>query len=228
MAATNMILLGPPGAGKGTQAEQLVADYGLIHVSTGDMLRGAVAAGTELGQQAQAFMNRGELVPDELVIGIVRERLDGDDIREQGVLLDGFPRTVAQAEALGEAIKGLALTPPVVVNLTVPSDVLLRRLTGRRMCRQCGAIYHIERDQVETGQRCLVEGCGGEIYQRADDQIEAISERLAVYERQTSPLIEYYQALGQLLDINGDGTPQVVGERVEQALQAAGIGKKSC
>lgn len=225
MAATNMILLGPPGAGKGTQAERLVADYGLIHISTGDMLRGAVAGGSELGLQAQAYMNRGELVPDELVIGIVRERLDAADIRAQGVLLDGFPRTVAQAEALSEAIIGLALSPPVVVNLTVPSAALLRRLTGRRMCRQCGSIFHIDRDEVEVGTPCPVTGCGGEIYQRGDDQPEPIGERLAVYLRQTAPLIEYYTAKGQLIDIDGDAPPPVVAERVEQALSAAGIEK---
>jgi adenylate kinase len=223
MAQTNFILLGPPGAGKGTQAEQVVREYCVVHVSTGDMLRAAVAGGTELGLKAKAHMDAGELVPDALVIGIVQERLKADDIQTNGVLLDGFPRTIPQAEALGAAFKELAMAPPVVVNLIVPDDVLLRRLTGRRMCRACGAIYHIDRDRLDAGDKCP--SCGGEIYQRDDDRVEAISERLAVYHRQTSPLIDYYEQKGSLIPIDGSGTPPEVAAKVEQALAARGIGK---
>ncbi len=225
MAQTNIIILGPPGAGKGTQAEQTAKNYGAIHISTGDMLRAAVAGGTELGIKAKQYMDAGELVPDELVIGIVRERLDQDDIRENGVLLDGFPRTVAQAEALDNAIAELGMNPPVVVNLAVDDEVLLRRLTGRRMCRGCGAIYHVDRDGVDVGQKC--KECGGEIYQRSDDSIEPIRERLEVYKRQTAPLIDYYSARGSLKDIDGDGPVTEVNTRVEAALAAAGLEKSA-
>lgn len=223
MAQTNFILLGPPGAGKGTQAGQLVRDYAVIHISTGDMLRAAVANGTALGLKAKQFMDAGELVPDELIIGVVSERLDAADIREHGVLLDGFPRTVPQAEALDQAINKLALVPPIVVNLIVPDDVLLSRLTGRRMCRGCGAIYHIDRDKIDSGEKCPK--CGGEIYQRDDDRVEAISERLAVYHRQTTPLIAYYQAKNALVEIDGNSTPPEVGQRVDIALAARGVKK---
>lgn len=223
MAQTNFILLGPPGAGKGTQAEQLVSDYCVVHVSTGDMLRAAVAGRTELGLKAKAFMDAGELVTDELVIGIVQERLAAEDIQANGVLLDGFPRTLPQAEALGKAMESLAMNPPVVVNLVVPDDVLLRRLTGRRMCRGCGAIFHIDRDGLDVGDKCPQ--CGGEIYQRADDQVEAISERLSVYHRQTKPLVQYYTETGNLVTIDGSATPPEVAQRVDEALQARGVRK---
>lgn len=218
--ACNYILLGPPGAGKGTQAEQIAREYGAVHISTGDMLRAAVAAQTELGVQARRYMDAGELVPDELVIGIVRERLDKEDIRAQGALLDGFPRTLAQAEALDEAMRELALSEPVVINLVVPDEVLLRRLTGRRMCRGCGAIYHIDREGLDVGDKCPA--CGGEIYQRSDDDPTAIAERLEAYHRQTAPLIEYYAAKGWLLPIDGTGTPAEVGAALSEALSTLG------
>jgi len=224
MAQVNMILLGPPGAGKGTQAEQLVSDYQPVHVSTGDMLRAAVKDGTELGLKAKQFMDAGELVPDALVIGIVKERLAQADIQAQGVLLDGFPRTIPQAEALGEAMGDLKMVPPVVINLAVDDAVLVRRLSGRRMCRGCGAIYNVDRDGIDVGGKCPT--CEGEIYQRDDDQAVAIQERLNVYHRQTSPLIEYYEAQGNLLAIDGSGSPAEVGARVDAALAARRIGER--
>jgi adenylate kinase len=225
MAQTNLILLGPPGAGKGTQAEELVADYGVVHVSTGDMLRAAAAAGTELGLQAKQYMDAGDLVPDAVVIGIVRERLTGADIQAQGVLLDGFPRTIAQAEALGEALSSLSMTPPVVIDLAVPDDVLVRRLSGRRMCKTCGGIFHVDREGVEAGDPCPTEGCDGVICQRDDDQPTAIQERLAVYHKLTAPLIEYYEKRGCLLMTDGSGTPAQVAGAVDEALAARGIRK---
>lgn len=227
MGQINLILLGPPGAGKGTQAERLVADYGVVHVSTGDMLRAAVQAGTELGRQAQRYMEAGELVPDELVIGIVRERLAAPDIQTHGVLLDGFPRTIAQAEALGRTMAELNMTPPLVIVLAVPDEILVRRLSGRRMCNKCGAIYHIEREAVEVGDPCPAPGCAGVIYQREDDRPEAIKERLAVYIRQTKPLIDYYERQGNLLSIDGRGTPEEVAQRVGEILAARGLRKWS-
>jgi len=225
MSPTNLILLGPPGAGKGTQAEQLVQDYGAVHVSTGDMLRAAVASGTELGLKAKQFMDAGDLVPDELVIGIVRERLGGADIQERGVLLDGFPRTMAQAEALGAAIAGLGLTPPVVINLSVPDEVLMRRLSGRRMCRTCGGIFHVDREGVDVGDPCPTKGCAGVISQRDDDRPEAIQERLTVYHKQTVALIDYYDKQGCLLTIDGNAAPAEVAGRVDESLATRGIRK---
>lgn len=218
--ARNFILLGPPGAGKGTQADQIVGDYGAIHVSTGDMLRAAVANQTELGIKAKQFMDAGELVTDELVIGIVRERLDAADIRAEGVLLDGFPRTLPQAEALAVAMDELGLSAPTVINLVVPDEVLMRRLTGRRMCRGCGAIYHIDREKLDVGDKCPA--CGGEIYQRSDDAPGPIGERLEVYKKQTAPLIEYYSAKGWLVAVDGVGTPAEVQERLRAALDKQG------
>ena len=221
--AKNMILLGPPGAGKGTQAEFLVSRYGVPHISTGDMLRAAVSKRTALGLKAQEYMNAGKLVPDELVIGIVRERLAEPDCAE-GFLLDGFPRTIPQAEALDAALADMGLDAPVVLNMEVPDEELIRRLSGRRMCDKCGAIFHISRDAVEVGGPCPVEGCDGKIYQRSDDQPEAIAQRLKVYKEQTQPLIDYYDRKGQLLRVDATGSVEEVNARVQAVLKDRGIG----
>jgi len=209
-------LLGAPGAGKGTQAERLVERYGVVHVSTGDMLRAAVAAGTQLGRLAKQYMDAGELVPDEVVIGIVRERLAQADIQERGVLLDGFPRTLAQAEALAEVLSATGLPAPTVVNLKVGEDELVERLSTRRICRACGAIYNLRYDHLDVGDACPK--CGGEIYMRDDDKPEAIRERLRVYHAQTAPLIEYYRARGQLMEVEAGGRPEEVGDVVVAAV----------
>lgn len=209
-------MLGAPGAGKGTQAERLVERYGVVHVSTGDMLRAAVAAGTQLGRLAKQYMDAGELVPDEVVIGIVRERLAQADIQERGVLLDGFPRTLAQAEALAEVLSATGLPAPTVVNLKVGEDELVERLSTRRICRACGAIYNLRYDHLDVGDACPK--CGGEIYMRDDDKPEAIRERLRVYHAQTAPLIEYYRARGQLMEVEAGGRPEEVGDVVAAAV----------
>jgi len=209
-------LLGPPGAGKGTQAEGLVERYGVVHVSTGDMLRAAVAQSTELGLQAKKYMDAGDLVPDELVIGIVRERLAEDDIQSGGVLLDGFPRTLPQAEALAKVLDELEMQTPLVINLEVDDEEVVRRLSTRRMCRQCGAIYNLDRDGLDVGDKCPK--CGGEIYQRDDDKPEAIRERLRVYYEQTAPLIDYYKQRGMLLAVRSEGTVEEVTQRLMKAL----------
>jgi len=213
----NVVLLGAPGAGKGTQAKLLSQRLGVPHISTGDILRGAVAAGSELGKQAKGFMDRGELVPDELVIAIARERLAEADCAP-GFVLDGFPRTVAQAEALGAVMNDLGRAPLLVANLTVDEDEIVRRLSGRRLCRSCDGIYHVDDEGVTEGGDCPGPDCEGELYQRSDDQPEAIRERLAVYRRQTEPLIDYYDARGLLANVGGEGSPEDIARRLYAAV----------
>ena len=220
--ATNMILLGPPGAGKGTQAEFLVKTFAVPHISTGDMLRAAVANGTALGLKAKEFMDAGKLVPDEVVIGIVRERLLEPDCAV-GFLLDGFPRTIPQAEALDTAIAASGLETPTVINMEVADDELVRRLSGRRMCDTCKAIFHVSRDNVEVGEPCPVADCEGKVYQRSDDQEEAIRQRLTTYKAQTEPLIAFYDARGHLLRIDALGAVEDVNGRVSAALAQRGL-----
>lgn len=197
----NLILLGPPGAGKGTHAEALKREFGVDHISTGDMLRAAVAAGTELGRQAKQYMDAGALVPDEVVIGIVRERLLEN--RPERVLFDGFPRTPAQAEALQQVAEEVGLPPAIVIYLQVSDEEVIARLSGRLQCRRCGAIYNTRYDPLQAGSECPA--CAGEIYQRDDDRPEAIRHRLQVYREQTAPLIEYYRQRGQLVEVPGEG-----------------------
>jgi adenylate kinase len=201
-AQLNVVLLGAPGAGKGTQAERIVAQFGLPHISTGEILRAAVAAGTELGTTAQKFMQAGDLVPDEVVVGIIRERLAEPDAA-RGFLLDGFPRTLEQAAALDDmlAAAGRGLTHVVV--LEVPEAELIERLSGRRMCRDCGKGYHIVFDPPKKEGVCDV--CGGELYQRADDNEETVRNRLVVYGKQTEPLVDYYTGKGLVCTVYGGG-----------------------
>lgn len=195
-----ILLMGPPGAGKGTQAAQLVEKFHIPHISTGDMFRAAVKEGTELGKQAKACMDAGQLVPDSVTIGIVKERLTKDDCKK-GFILDGFPRTTIQAEALDRTLAELAIKLDRVVNITAPSSELVGRMTGRRICRGCGATYHVAFNAPQKSGVC--DKCGGELYQRDDDTEETVVNRLSVYQVQTQPLIEYYQDKGLYTEING-------------------------
>lgn len=196
----NLVLMGLPGAGKGTQAERIVDDYGIPHISTGDMFRAAMKEETQLGLEAKSFIDKGELVPDEVTIGIVRERLGKNDC-EQGFLLDGFPRTVAQAEALEDILKDLGRTIDYVINIKVDKDALMERLTGRRICKDCGATYHLVFNPPAKENVC--DKCGGGLYQRADDNAETVSTRLEVNLKQTEPLLNFYSEKGYLANIDG-------------------------
>lgn len=192
--------MGLPGAGKGTQAERIVDKYGIPHISTGDMFRAAIKEGTELGLQAKSFMDQGALVPDEVTIGIVRERLSKEDCAK-GYLLDGFPRTVAQAEALEEITSSLDRKINYVINIDVDQEILMERLTGRRICRSCGSTYHLVFNPPAKDGVC--DRCGGELYQRADDNAETVENRLQVNIAQTKPLLDFYESKGYLRNING-------------------------
>jgi adenylate kinase len=212
-----LILLGPPGAGKGTQAKMLTEHFGIPQIATGDILRGAVQAGTALGLKAKGFMDAGMLVPDEVVIGIVRERLQQQDCLA-GFILDGFPRTVAQADALQGNLAELGRQLDRVVSLTVNADALVERLTGRRTCRGCGRGFHLIFDPPRVAGRC--DACDGELYQRDDDREETIRKRLTVYEQQTAPLSDYYRNAGLLIELDGMQAIPAVQEQVLAALQA--------
>ncbi len=202
-----LILLGAPGAGKGTVAKMLTEIDGSVQISTGDILRGAVKDGTELGKQAEAFMKAGDLVPDELIMGIMGERLKEKDC-EPGFLLDGFPRTIPQAEALKTLLADLGLALDGVVNLNVPRDVILDRLTTRRTCTDCGAIYNVKSNPPKEEGQC--DKCGGPVVQRDDETEEAISKRLDVYNEKTAPLAGFYQNEGMLWDIEATSSGVVV------------------
>lgn len=212
----NIILLGPPGAGKGTQAERVAWACAIPHISTGDMLREAVAKETELGKLAQEFMSKGELVPDEVVIGIVKERLLEKDA-ERGFLLDGFPRTVPQANALEKALAAVGSRIDMVLNIDCPDEEVVRRISGRYICRSCGRPYHVEFNPPKVDGIC--DFCGGELYQRADDRAEAVRNRLAVYHRQTAPLIDYYREKGVVVEVDGAKSVSEVAENIEELLK---------
>ena len=210
-----IILMGPPGAGKGTQAEKLVELYQIPHISTGDMFRKAQKDGTELGLKAKEYMEQGQLVPDEVTVGIVRERLAEADCKD-GFLLDGFPRTVQQADALDGILKDLGMALDRVINIEVDKAFLVDRLTGRRVCRTCGATFHVVNKAPKVEGVC--DKCGGELYQRNDDKIETVSNRLDVYAAQTAPLIEYYQSKGVMSSIDGSKSMKDVLADIRSAL----------
>jgi len=212
----NIILLGPPGGGKGTQAKPLMERYKIPQISTGDIFRDNLKRGTELGKKAKEYMDKGGLVPDEVVIGIVRDRLKQPDCAG-GFMLDGFPRTVPQAEALGKALSEMDKKIDHVVSIDVPDEELIKRLTGRRTCRSCGEGYHVmfKKPQKKEG---ACDKCGGELYQRDDDSEATARNRLDVYKQSTQPLIDFYQKKGLLRAINGMGSIQDVFGRVTKVL----------
>ena len=195
-----LLLMGPPGAGKGTQAAKLVEKFKIPQISTGDMFRAAVKEGTELGKQAKSFMDRGKLVPDEVTIGIVRERLAKDDCKD-GFILDGFPRTVEQADALNKILDELSKKITCVLNISVPKGYLIERAVGRRICKNCGATYHVKFHPPKVADVCDV--CSGKLYQRADDTEATMKNRLMGYETSTRPLIDYYKNAGVYTEIDG-------------------------
>ncbi|WP_067621102.1 adenylate kinase [Alicyclobacillus acidiphilus] len=209
-----VILVGLPGAGKGTQAERIKTEFGIPHISTGDMFRSAVASGSELGRQLKAFLDSGRLVPDETTIAVVRERLQQDDAKD-GFLLDGFPRTLEQAHALDSMLSELDRPLDVVLYIHVDPSVLLARLTGRRICKSCGATYHTVFQPPKVEGVCDIDG--GELYQRADDTPEAVSTRLEQF-KQTAPLIDYYEQRGVLRRIDGEQSIDQVHRDVLSAL----------
>ncbi len=216
--ALNLIFLGPPGAGKGTQADRFAQAKGIPKISTGDILRGAVAAGSELGLRAKAIMDAGNLVSDDIMIGIVRERLERPDVVE-GFILDGFPRTVAQAEALDGIMAGRS--PLTIVDIQVPDAELVRRLTSRLICQGCGSNAP---EGLQAGSTAVAEArcgkCGGVFVQRADDNETVVLERLKVYQRNTRPLVEFYQARPSFCAIDGTQTPAQVAAKIESAVDA--------
>ena len=205
----NIVLLGAPGAGKGTQAAKLVEEFGTPHISTGDMLRAAVKEGTELGKKAKTYMDAGDLVPDEVIIGLVIERLGQPDT-EKGFILDGFPRTSAQAVALDAELAKMERPLDAALLIDVDSEVIIKRLTSRRMCKECGYIGSVADESCPK--------CGGEMYQRDDDNEATVRNRLDVYDKSTSPLIDYYRGCELLVTIDGDRDPQVVYADVKKAL----------
>lgn len=209
------ILLGPPGAGKGTQAVKIVEKYGIPHISTGDIFRENIKNGTELGKKAQEYMNRGELVPDDLVIDLATSRLLEPDC-ENGFLLDGFPRTVYQAEKLDEFLTAHDSKIDVVLDIAVAKEELITRLTGRRVCKVCGASFHIV--NVPPKQEGVCDFCSGELIQRADDNLETVTNRIDVYEAQTMPLIDYYEKAGNIAHVDGTGSLDEVFSDIVKAI----------
>jgi len=213
----NLILLGPPGAGKGTQAQKIVERYRIPQISTGDILRAAVKDGTPLGKKAKGFMDQGQLVPDEVVIGIIEGRLKASDC-QGGFILDGFPRTIVQAESLQSTLTKMRKSIDHVISIEVDSEELVRRLTGRRTCKSCGAMYHVLFHPPKKDKVC--DRCGAALYQREDDKEETIRKRLIEYERQTAPLIEFYRAKNCLRPVQGVGGQDEIFERIVRLLEA--------
>ena len=211
----HILLMGPPGAGKGTQAEKLVADFPIPHISTGDMFRAAVKNGTELGKEAKKYMDAGGLVPDSVTIGIVRERLSQPDC-VKGFILDGFPRTKEQAAALDQILKDLGISLTAAVNISVPDEDLVARVTGRRICKNCGATYHVT--FAPPAKEGICDVCGAELVLRDDDKPETVQKRLAVYHEQTQPLIDYYTKQGVLKTVDGTAALDKVFQAIVEIL----------
>jgi adenylate kinase len=210
-----IVLLGAPGAGKGTQAKKLTEKYGMPQISTGDLLRAAVVAGTALGVEAKSFMDKGELVPDGVVLGMVQERLKQDDCKK-GFILDGFPRNTAQAEALDKMLLELGMPLDAVLSVDVPFEILMKRLTGRRTCKECGQMYNIHFSPSSKDNAC--DKCNSGLYQRDDDREDTISKRLEVYNVQTTPLMDYFRSKGILKSVSGVGSIDEIFSRVLSAM----------
>lgn len=210
-----LIFLGPPGVGKGTQSELVSEKFGIPQISTGDILRKAVKKQTELGILAKQYMDKGELVPDELIIGLIKGRLLEDDC-SSGFILDGFPRTIAQAESLTSTLKDMEIFLDAVINFQLKDEIIIKRLSGRRVCKTCGYNFHIYYQPPKEEFKC--DKCGGEIYQRDDDREEVINRRLKVYIEQTAPLINYYKEIGILKDVNADAEIHLIFDKVMNVL----------
>jgi adenylate kinase len=215
--SVRVAFLGPPGAGKGTQARDLAQEWRVPHLATGDMLREAVAAGTPLGREAKGYMDQGALVPDDVIIRMMGERLGKADAG-RGFILDGFPRTIAQAEALAKLLKDLGQTLDTVIYFDVSEPELLRRLTGRRVCRACGHSYHMTSNPPKRAGVC--DECGGELYQRDDDAETTVRKRLDVYQRQTAPLLDYYRQRSLLATVSGEGPLATIRDAIRAASGA--------
>ncbi|MEW6096523.1 MAG: adenylate kinase [bacterium] len=211
-----LIFLGPPGVGKGTQAELVSEKFKIPQISTGDILRHAVKKQTELGVLAKQYMDKGELVPDKIVVNLIKERLLEDDCKT-GFILDGFPRTIAQAESLTFTMKDMDISVDAVINFQLKDEVLIRRLSGRRVCKACGYNFHIYYQPPKEEFKC--DKCGGELYQRDDDKEEVINRRLKVYREQTAPLINYYKEINILKDVDADAEIPLIFEKVMNILE---------
>ncbi len=211
-----LIIMGPPGAGKGSQASKIVKHYNVPHISTGDMFREAIKNETELGLLAKSYMDKGALVPDEVTIGLVKERFMKDDCKENGFLLDGFPRNIAQAEALDKMLAEIGWSVDKVINIEVASELLINRVIGRRVCKKCGETFHIEYNKPKVEGICDV--CGSELTQRKDDTYETIKNRLDVYDLQTKPLLDYYNKQNLVFNVDGSKSFEEVFNQIKENL----------
>lgn len=211
-----LVLLGPPGAGKGTQASAIVKKYNIPHISTGDIFRENIKQGTELGKKAKEYIDKGLLVPDDIVVSIVKDRILEEDCKK-GFLLDGFPRTLNQGEALDDELSQMNLKLDKVININVEKEVLIERTIGRRICKDCGATYHIKfNPPVKEG---ICDNCGGKLYQRDDDTQETVEKRIEVYQKQTKPLIDYYTKKGLILNVDGTKKISEIFDEIVEALE---------